>query len=248
MNTISLTIKGGIAILRLDNGVPNAVSPLLVNELTDALGEIRNDCSGMILAGNDKFFSMGLDLPSLIELDRIAMSEFMREFDNVTLRLFRLSLPTIAVLSGHAVAGGFVLASTCDFRYSDTPDSKCGLNEIKLGVPVPYVADLILRQIVGNRTATSLIYAGDFVPISKASEIGFVDKLCLTESAENAAIDRLTRISGSDSRAFASVKSTRTDYVARLYETNGARKREEFLDCWFSDNTRKRLLEASEKF
>ena len=52
---------------------------------------------------------------------------------------------------------------------------RIGLNEIQLGVPVPYLADLILRQIVGDRTATEMLYTGAIMPAAAALEVGLVD-------------------------------------------------------------------------
>jgi hypothetical protein len=45
-------------------------------------------------------------------------------------------------------------------------------DEIKLGVPVPYLPDMLPRQIVSERSATKMLYASDFVSFAEAKKIG----------------------------------------------------------------------------
>ena len=63
-----------IAILRLNNGVTNPISPNLVDELSASLDAIKSQAHGMILCGGKKFFSIGLDLPELLKLERSAIA------------------------------------------------------------------------------------------------------------------------------------------------------------------------------
>jgi len=58
-----------IAILRLSNGVTNAISPDLIDDLSEKLITVEKDFRGVILAGGEKFFCIGLDLPALLMLD-----------------------------------------------------------------------------------------------------------------------------------------------------------------------------------
>ena len=105
----------------------------------------------MLLCGGNKFFSIGLDLPALLKLDRPAMHHFLEDFNDLCLALFTAAFPTACALAGHAVAGGNILALTCNYRYAIS-GKKIGLNELKLGVPVPYLADMILRHTIGNQS------------------------------------------------------------------------------------------------
>jgi enoyl-CoA hydratase/carnithine racemase len=158
MKTVISEIQQNIAVLTLNNGATNSISSALVKDLSEKLVEIRNEVAGMILCGGSKFFSIGLDLPSLLKCDRTEMSDFWYRFNYLILELYTISLPTVCVLSGHAVAGGNILALTCDYRFAGTDTKKIGLNEIKLGVPVPYLADIILRQIIGERSAKEMVF------------------------------------------------------------------------------------------
>jgi enoyl-CoA hydratase/carnithine racemase len=80
MTTLALEDHGKVAIVRLANNVINAIGAEVVEELSLALQEVRGRFRGMVLAGGNKFFSIGLNLPELIELDRDGMADFWVRF------------------------------------------------------------------------------------------------------------------------------------------------------------------------
>ena len=247
MDPILIEKKDDIAVLRLRNGVTNAIGPGMLADMLGALDNIETDCNGLILAGGDKFFSMGFDLPRLLALERQEFGSFFNSFNQVVLRLFTLSIPTCGAIAGHAVAGGCILAQACDFRCS-VPQKKLGLNEIRLGVPVPYLADLILRQLVGDRVATEMLYGGDFISSSECRHLGLVDTVCPPEEVEDKAFERVAHIAAFSHTAFTAIKANRIETVTARYEAHGEAKDDEFLDCWFTEATQANLRQAAAKF
>jgi enoyl-CoA hydratase/carnithine racemase len=239
---------GNVAILRLNNGVTNAINPHLVNDINESLREIRAKYKGMVLAGGEKFFSIGLDLPALLKLDRIAMTDFWYKFNQLTLELFTVPLPTVCAISGHTIAGGTVLALTCDFRFATSEKKQIGLNEIKLGLPVPCVPDLILRQIVGDRSSIEMVYHGEFMSLSDANQIGLIDNICSPKTVEEQAVKKASELAAFQGKAFAAIKANRVEAIKLRYEINYKSTNEIFLDCWFSEPVQKLLKEASRKF
>jgi enoyl-CoA hydratase/carnithine racemase len=248
METITKEFQDHIAIIRMNSGPTNPISSQLMDEFSQALHEIKGTASGMVLCGGDPFFSAGFNLPELLTFDRQAMGDYFERFNRLCLDLFTVPIPTICALSGHAVAGGNILALTCDYRYAASGTKKIGLNEVKLGVPVPYLADMMLRHIIGNRFASQMIFSGEFMPFEDAKAIGLIDVIGAPEELEDFTIERISQIASYPREAFAAVKSNKVEEIKRKYEKNFKAKNEEFLDCWFSDPARKNLLEASTKF
>jgi enoyl-CoA hydratase/carnithine racemase len=202
----------------------------------------------MVLCGGDRFFSVGFDLPELLRLDRPAMGSFFDRFNRLCLELSTAPFPTICALSGHAVAGGCILALACDYRYAVAEEKKIGLNELKLGVPVPYLADMMLRHTVGDRYASQMIYSGELISFSDAKSIGLVDVVGPPDELEDFTIERLSRIAGFQSEAFSAVKANKVEEIKRRYEQNRQSKNKIFLDCWFSIPVQENLREASMRF
>ena len=248
MSLISIEEQGKVMILRLNNTVTNAINPDMLNDFTEALLNIENQFEGMILAGGRKFFSIGFDLPELLKQDREGMKEFFNKFNEIALKLFTLPMPTACAISGHAFAGGNILALTCDYRFSVFGKIFIGLNEIKLGVPVPYLADLMLRQIIDHRSANEMLYRGDFMTTSQAKQIGLVDEIYSDEEVETKALEKVSEIAALSRQAFIAMKENRVETIRKKYEETYQSKTETFLDCWFSKKGKELLLEASSKF
>jgi enoyl-CoA hydratase/carnithine racemase len=248
MPSVSIEDHDSLAIIRLNNGVTNAISPALVVDLSAAVKQVQGQFIGVVLAGGEKFLSIGFDLPGLLQLDRDGVTEFFYNFNRAALALFTLPLPTACAITGHATAGGTILALTCDYRFAATGKKLMGLNEVKLGVPVPYLADLILRQIVGDRAATEILYLGDLVPTSEAARIGLVDEVLQQDEVEDRALEKVATLAALPRPAFEAIKVNRVEAIRIRYEENYESKHETFLDCWFTEQTQELLIEAAKKF
>jgi enoyl-CoA hydratase/carnithine racemase len=246
--SVQLTYQGEIALLRLCGGVINALSPEMVNETQELLRDVRQNARGLVLAGGEKFFSIGLDLPPLLELDRSAMTDFYDCFSRLLLNVFSLPIPSISAIRGHAVAGGLVLALMTDFRAAGEGRTLLGVNELKLGVTVPYLAELALYSTVSGPAARYLIYEGEYIESAYAKHIGLVDNLFTRDSCEHMAVEKMANIAGSSSLAFAAAKENRIEFLCSKYHENCKRKQKQFVELWFSDEAQILLKEAAVKF
>src|SRR3989441_6841429 len=100
---------GEVALIRLENGKANAIGPSFVDRVEALLGQL-GDARAAVITGQGSAFSAGLDLPALVDLDRVRMRAFVLRFETVMMRVFELPIPLVAAVNGHAVAGGCVLA------------------------------------------------------------------------------------------------------------------------------------------
>ncbi len=239
---------GSIAIVRMQNGVANPIGPGLVTALDKSLTAAEKEFQGVVLAGGEKFFSIGFNLPLLISFDRERMADFFYRFNDLVLRLFASPLPTACAVVGHAIAGGTILALACDFCLAAEKKPLMGLNEVKLGVPVPYMTDMMLRQRVPDRTANRILYTGEFFPAAEAQEMGIVDEALPAAQVEARAVERLAAVAALPKQAFSAIKENRTEGVKKRYETRGREACERFLDCWFAASTRPLLEKAADSF
>ena len=248
MGTVNVDMHGDIAVLKLDNGVTNAISPGLTADLSEALKNAETTAKGVVLCGNEKFFSMGFNLPELIQLNRDGMRDFLLGFNGAIRDLYASPLPTAVAVEGHAIAGGTILSLAADFRIAAAGKKLLGLNEIKLGLPVPYLALMILNQRMGHAAALEIIYHGEFTTADKAFDLGLVDELVAPGSAGERAVERIKTIAGYPSAAFQLMKETQVAFIKAQYADNHAERQERFLDCWFSRETRALLEKAASKF
>ena len=248
MANMDVSIQDKVAQLRLSNGITNAIGPAMVTELSSALAEIRKNSRGFILTGGEKFFSIGLNLPELIGFNREEMNRFWDDFDQAVLDLYTLPLPSAAVITGHAVAGGTIFALSADYRFIAPGRNFMGLNEINIGVPVPYLADLMLRQIVGDRVATELTYNGEMVPPERALEIRLVDEMCSEETIEERTLEVISLLADKPHDAFRMIKQNRTEVIRSKFLEKRHQRKEDMLSCWFEPSVHELLRKAAEKF
>lgn len=246
-----IEVDGEIAVVRLSRGTTNAISPDLVARLADIVHWIEGerDVRGAVLTSdNVKFFSIGFDLPLLVGFSPADFASFYRAFNLMCLNLYTLPKPTAAAISGHATAGGCILTLCCDFRFVTTGRKLIGLNEIKLGVPVPYAADRILRDTAGARCARHVVESGEFFPPEAALELGLVDEVVPPQGLLQRAVERVRSLASVPGAAFAEIKRSRTDPIARLIRSQLDETDKAFVECWYSQAARERLNEALAKF
>jgi len=240
-----------VALIRLNRGVTNALGPACVADLARALREAREDedIRGLVItSAGEKFLSIGWDIPHLYALDREAFRAFFRAFNEMCRSLFTMPKPTAAAIAGHAVAGGCILAICCDYRFIAEGRKLMGLNEIKLGVPVPWLADRVLRSIVGEHRAERIIAEGEFYEAARCRKMGLVDEVLPPDVVLDRAIEKVRSLDAFPAAAWALIKRSRTMEIESAVDALGPEREQEFLDHWFSDEARDRLGAAMERF
>lgn len=248
---IRIEYHNKVAIVKLDRNVTNALNLEFVNELTETLEKVKHDFdvySLVLSSSNEKFFSIGFDIPQLFELSKNDFMVFYKAFNRLCMNLYTFPKLTIAAITGHAVAGGCILALCCDYRFIADGRKKMGLNEIKLGVPIPYPVDCILRQIVGFRNAREIMDTGEFYESEKLLQMGMVDLILSLDQLLLKSIERAKLLGALSQDAFAMIKRNRVEMVEAQVLTKLKEKEKLFLECWYSAETRKRLKEAMTKF
>ena len=104
--------------LRLARPPVNALDAGLIHALRQAIEAAPSEgARGLILSGRSGMFSGGLDVPSLLQLDRAGMAGVWRNLFGACAALARSTIPTVAAITGHSPAGGAVLSIFCDYPH-----------------------------------------------------------------------------------------------------------------------------------
>ena len=111
---MTYTLEDGIAEIALDDGKANAFNTEWFTQFNELLDRTEADGARvLVLRGRPGIFSGGLNIKWLPTLDRDQLRSAVETFGTTMLRVLGLGLPTIAELTGHAIAGGCVLACPC---------------------------------------------------------------------------------------------------------------------------------------
>lgn len=250
MEPVTTKIQDGVFVVTLSWSTTNPIGPDTVKALIKAMDEsYKEDAKALVLTStSSKFFSIGFDLPFLMDLNWEGFLEFYNAYNKMCLKLYTLSIPTISAITGHCIAGGCVLASMTDLRFMAQGNGKAGVNEIKLGVPVPYLSSLVLTQLLGDRRAKEMIYTGDIYDQQWLKDAGFIDRLVQPAELLDEAVEQARKLGSSPQYAFEAVKVMRTRPIQEEYLKKQEEESIKFLECWFKDDTRALLNEAKKKF
>jgi len=170
--------SGPIARIRLDDGKANAMSVPWFEALTAAFDRAEAEgAAAVLLSGRNGFFSGGLDLRLLQTLSPEGLRNLADTLARSVLRVFASSLPTVAAIGGHAIAGGAVLAMACDVRFATVGAYRLQLNEVAIGIPMPtWMAMVAASAVPSHRLSEALLHARAFSP-DEALALGIVSAL-----------------------------------------------------------------------
>ena len=241
---VRVRVEDGVGVVTLAGDHANAVDPDLVLGLRRAYRELAADpaAGAVLLRAEGKLFCPGLDLQDLLALDREGMGAFMRDFGACVTEMFAFPKPVVAALHGHAVAGGFVLALTADWRIARR-GAWLGLNEVKVGVPLPYGVTRLLRESVAASHRTEVALLGRNFRDEGALEAGLAHEVVDAEGFETACRERIAEFLSKDAASLAATKRYLREEAAADMRAHDAARLPEWLDAWFSPGTRGRIEE-----
>ena len=243
MEFVHVSITDGIAEARLKRGKVNALSEPVVEEITDCLRSLAADLDtrAVILTGDGAFFSFGFDIPEFLGYSRESFAKFLQRFTALYSYLFTYPKPIVAALNGHAIAGGCMLALSCDYRIMVSGNAKISLNEISFGSSVFAGSVEMLRFLVGGKNAQAILYDGTLYSAETAVQLGMIDKVSSTERLMKDAREMAQRMTEKDAAAFRSIKNLLRAPVAEDMARNEERSVQEFVSIWYSESTRQNL-------
>jgi cyclohexa-1,5-dienecarbonyl-CoA hydratase len=173
LTRLALEGQPPVARIALRNPALNVIDIPMMEELSQTLAQIesRSDVSVIVLSGEGKHFSAGVDVAAHTP-DKV--QEMLQKFHTVVRAVVTSKRMTIAAVHGHCLGGGAELAMVCDIVYS-TESAQWGFPEIKLGC-YPPVACTALAALVGQKHAAELILTGRTITGKQAAEMGLVNQ------------------------------------------------------------------------
>ncbi|HVJ61887.1 MAG TPA: enoyl-CoA hydratase/isomerase family protein, partial [Tahibacter sp.] len=205
---LDLIRHDAILELRMARPPVNALDAGLIRALRAAVESAPGDgARGLVLSGRSGLFSGGLDVPSLLQLDREQMRDVWIDFFGLLGALACSPIPIVASIAGHSPAGGAVLSIFCDYRVMARGAYRIGLNEVQVGLVVPGVIQAALRRLVGTYRAERLMVAGQMVDSEHAHAIGLVDELADVDHVTTRALAWLNEILALPPQAMAGTRA-----------------------------------------
>ncbi len=168
----------------------NPLSPGMIGDLRRAFEWARDDVDVrvVVLTGaGDKAFSAGADLGSFAaDVPELTRHHERHGFVDLFLLMQDLGKPIVGRINGHALAGGFGLACSCDLLLA-VESATFGTPEINVGV-WPAMIQAVLTRNLPRKVVLEMALLGDRWNARQLQELGLVNRVA--ESLEE--LDRFT--------------------------------------------------------
>jgi enoyl-CoA hydratase/carnithine racemase len=183
LEQVAVEVRERVATVTLNR--PEQRNPLSATMLRDLAGALRwcrdeDAVRVVVLTGAGKVFCAGADLSSFdghaTELVKFASRDL---FVDLFVLMAELGKPIVGRINGHALAGGFGLACSCDILVAaDT--ATFGLPEINVGI-WPMMIQAILSRSIPRKALLELEMLGERVPAARLEALGVVNRVVPAE-------------------------------------------------------------------
>ena len=208
------------------------------------LAQLRAAAGAPILVtGAGDAFSAGLNLKELASLDEAGVLSFLSTLEEVIDALYNYPAPTVAWVNGHAIAGGCLVALSCDHRVaSEDPRIRIGLNEVALGLQFPPKAMAMVRRQVPSRGLERVLLEAALHGPEVARGLGLVDEVA--HDAGAVARAHLARLAAHPREAYSATKRTLRGHALTVRDEDTRHFREVLVPLWCSPELKRRVSAA----
>lgn len=157
----TLEKHGNIFLLTLTGNDEHRLNPKLIDSIRSALSQARSEAtrgSALVTKAEHKFFSNGFDLAWAQAAGsasgfRDRLHHMVDYFKPLIADLLCLPMPTVAAVSGHASAAGFLLALSHDYVLMRKDRGVLYMSELDIGLTLPDYVSALMRSKIGSPTA-----------------------------------------------------------------------------------------------
>jgi enoyl-CoA hydratase len=206
--------------------------------------------AAILLTGSGDAFSAGLNLKEVGSLDAPGMDRFLRLLEQCMTALYLHPAPTVALVNGHAIAGGCVLTLCCDHRIAiDRAKIKIGLNEVALGVRFPPRVMAIVRARVPSRHVHDVVLGAGLFDPAGALRNGLIDEIVPDDAEAIAhARRRLSALAMHPAHAYAHAKEDLRGTASTMCpDAAWERAIAEAVPTWTSASVREKIASVLER-
>jgi enoyl-CoA hydratase/carnithine racemase len=207
---IETTRSGDVFILTMVAG-ENRFNPTMLDAFTRALDEVEasEGPAAVVLTGQDKFFSNGLDLDWMMaNAEDGGPTLVVNGLQALYSRLIAFPTITVAAINGHSFAGGGMLALACDQRVMRDDRGFFCLPEVDINIPFSEGMSKLVRSKLSKLTSAEAMLTGRRYGAAEALAAGIVDQTAAEDQVVAAAIERAAAHAGKNRGTLQAIKKT----------------------------------------
>lgn len=162
-------------LIQMDDGKANAIGFDMLEQLGAALDRAEAAGKVVIIAGRPGKFSAGFDL-GVMGQGGDGMLKLLLGGAQLSMRLLKFPTPVVLAVSGHALAMGGLFLLSADYRIGTAGDFKLGLNEVAIGMTLPYFGVELARARLDPAHFEIAVSCAHLYDADGAVEAGFLDE------------------------------------------------------------------------
>jgi Delta3-Delta2-enoyl-CoA isomerase len=185
----------------------------MLDAFKDSLDAVEADesASAVVLTGEGKFFSNGLDLEWMTEAGEESTRLVVERLQALYMRLLAFPVPVIAAVNGHAFAGGAMLALACDERVMRDDRGYFCLPEVDINIPFVSGMSKLIQAKLTPAAAHKAMVGGHRFGGPEAAQWGIADEATAEDQVLPTAIERAKALSGKNRIVVAAIKNVMYD-------------------------------------
>jgi enoyl-CoA hydratase len=208
------TLEDDVLVVRLDDGKANALSHDRIDLLHTVLDRAAVEATSICFIGRPGVFSGGFDL-KVMQSGPDAATGLVGAGGELLMRLYVHPQPTVAAVTGHALAAGVLMVLACDTRIGASDvDAKIGLNETAIGMSLPEFASVLAAERLTPREYTRATIQARIYDPASAVTAGYLDEVVPAAELEAVAIGEARRLGQLSAAAYGATKRRQREDVA----------------------------------
>ncbi|RAX44262.1 enoyl-CoA hydratase/isomerase family protein [Arthrobacter sp. AQ5-06] len=186
---INTSISERVATVRLDNPTQrNALTKTMCVEIQDLMPKLEADpgVDVVVLRGAGDTFCAGAVIGELssVLLDRQDDDTSVDHLSRADLAISSITKPTVALVDGTCMGGGWQIASACDFIIA-SERSAFAITPAKIGIIYPRPGIERLVRLVGHANAKFILLTGQTFTSAQAHALGLVAEAVPVDAFED---------------------------------------------------------------
>jgi len=194
-----------VSTVTMDDGKVNVFSPAMLSGLHEAFDQAERDETVVLLKGRPGYFSAGFDL-NVIQGPAEGVVLMLRLGATLAERILSFPAPVVAACTGHAFPAGSFLLMAADTRVGVDGPFKLGLNEVRIGLTLPWFAVVLARHRLTPAHFDHAAVTGTMFDPQGAREAGLLDDVVGADELDAAAAAAAEELGAVDRRAHAATK------------------------------------------
>jgi len=197
--------QGDVSTITMDDGKVNVFSIPMLRDVHAAFDQAEQDGTAVVLTGRPGCFSAGFDLGTLRATPERAV-ELLRLGATLAERILSFPAPVVAACTGHAFPAGAFLLMAADTRVGADGPFKLGLNEVRIGLTLPWFAIVLARHRLTPAAFDRWSVTGILTDPQGACATGLLDDVVPPDALATSARAAADDLAGVDRTAHAATK------------------------------------------